>query len=552
MFKIKLKNHKSLEMNEGSILNDILIESKLNDTVELPIILGEINEDILELSEKVECSGEFKPIDIGYDIGKRAYIRTLLFVLIKATLDIFPKARITIEHSISKGIFGEIKKDITLSADDLNAIKNRMKTIIEEDIIIEKLEVPTKEAIEIFSQYNMLDKVKLLESLKIDRVKLYRLDGRYDYFYGPMAYSTGILKSFDLIKYESGFLLRYPTDGKSLNIPKLNHYPKLNRIFKEAEEWGNIMEIPDVGSLNKLVEENKISDMIRVNEGLQEKKIAYIADKICSNKDVQLVFIAGPSSSGKTTFTKRLAIQLMANGKKPVQISMDNYFVDREVTPLDENGERDFESIYAIDIELFNNQLTQLIKGENIEMPTYDFISGTRVWKGETLQLEKNGIILIEGIHGLNECLSKDISQNQKFKIYISCLTQLNIDDHNRISTTDVRTVRRIVRDSITRGYNAERTLTMWPSVRRGEERNIFVFQEEADVMFNSNLIYELCVLKKYALKELDIITKESPVYYEAKRLTSFLHFFEDVDEKLVPDDSLLREFIGGSYFYED
>lgn len=552
MFKIKLKNHKSLEMNVGSILNDILIESKLNDTVELPIILGEINEDILELSEKVECSGEFKPIDISYDMGKRAYIRTLLFVLIKATLDIFPKARITIEHSISKGIFGEIKKDITLSADDLNAIKNRMKTIIEEDIIIEKLEVSTKEAIEIFSQYNMLDKVKLLESLKIDRVKLYRLDGRYDYFYGPMAYSTGILKSFDLIKYELGFLLRYPTDGKSLNIPKLNHYPKLNRIFKEAEEWGNIMEIPDVGSLNKLVEENKIADMIRVNEGLQEKKIAYIADKICSNKDVQLVFIAGPSSSGKTTFTKRLAIQLMANGKKPVQISMDNYFVDREVTPLDENGERDFESIYAIDIELFNNQLTQLIKGENIDMPTYDFISGTRVWKGETLQLEKNGIILIEGIHGLNECLSKDISQNQKFKIYISCLTQLNIDDHNRISTTDVRTVRRIVRDSITRGYNAERTLTMWPSVRRGEERNIFVFQEEADVMFNSNLIYELCVLKKYALKELDIITKESPVYYEAKRLTSFLHFFEDVDEKLVPDDSLLREFIGGSYFYED
>ncbi|MEG2353441.1 MAG: nucleoside kinase [Clostridium sp.] len=551
MFEINLYKDRTLELNSEAILNDILIESELENESKLPIVLGEFNGRILELREKVQCNGDFKPIDINNDLGKRTYVRTLLFVLTKAVVDIFPKAKITIEHSISKGIFGEIKKQIPLGADDILAIKNRMKTIIDRDIIINKGMFSKEEAIDLFKSYNMMDKVKILKSIKTDEVKLYELDGRYNYFYGPMAYSTGVLKSFDLISYKPGFLLMYPNQKDSLAIPKLCYYEKLNKIFKEAEEWGHIMGIPDVGSLNELVYEEKIEDIIRVNEGLQEKKIAYIADKVCSNKEVKLVFISGPSSSGKTTFTKKLAIHLRANGKKAIQISMDNYFVDREFTPLDENGQRDFESLDAIDIELFNNQLKRILNEEEVEIPRYDFIVGKKLWEGERVNLENNGIILIEGIHGLNESLSRDIPKNQKFKIYISCLTQLNIDDHNRISTTDVRIVRRIVRDSITRGYSAEATLSMWPSIKRGEEKNIFVFQEEADVMFNSNLIYELCVLKKYALKELSTVKKESPVYYEAKRLMSFLHLFKDVDENIVPDDSLLREFIGGSYFYK-
>ena len=310
------------------------------------------------------------------------------------------------------------------------------------------------------------------------------------------------------------------------------------------------MNVADVGALNGYIQNGNINELIMVAEALQEKKIAYIADMIQERKEVKIVLIAGPSSSGKTTFANRLGVQLRVNGFTPIPISLDDYFLNREITPKDENGDYDFESIKALDIDLFNENLRDLMEGKEVEIPSYDFKTGKRKWVGNKLILPHNGILIVEGIHGLNDMLTNSISSKNKFKIYISALTQLNLDSHNRIATTDVRRIRRIVRDFLSRGYGGETTLTMWPSIRRGEEKNIFVFQEEADVMFNSTLVYELCVLKKYAVEELKKVSKNSPVYYEAERLISFLNLFKDVDMNLVPSNSILREFIGGSIFY--
>ena len=422
---------------------------------------------------------------------------------------------------------------------------------MEENIKINKIIVPRTEAIRIFSDYKMIDKVKLLRSVNFQEVKLYEINGKYDYFYGTMAYSTGVLKLFDVMYYDEGFILRYPNESSPSLIPPFVEYKKLSKIFYETEKWGNILGVGDVGSLNEKVLDGEIIDIIRVSEALHEKKIAYIADMIKAKEDVKLILIAGPSSSGKTTFAKRLGIQLRVNGYIPQSISLDDYFLDREFTPKDENGNYDFETIKALDIELFNKTLEDLFKNETVEIPHFDFKTGKREWKGDMVKLPQNGILVVEGIHGLNEELTHYISKDNKFKIYISALTQLNLDNHNRIATTDVRILRRIVRDYLSRGYGGEETLKMWPSIKRGEEKNIFVFQEEADVMFNSTLVYELCILKKYALLELSKIDESSPVYYEALRLKSFLNFFKEVDTKYIPDNSILREFIGGSCFYE-
>ncbi|AZV55348.1 nucleoside kinase [Clostridium sp. AWRP] len=517
---------------------------------DIPVVLAKVNEEYFELTNSLEKSGTFKIVDIRDKLGNKTYARTLQFVLIKAVYDLFNGAKVTIEHSLSKGIFGEIHKDTPLCEDDIKKIKKKMEEIIKQDIPIKKIGMPKECAIEIFRNYGMEDKVRLLNYVKTDEVKLYELDGRYDYFYGSMAFSTGVLKIFDLMYYEPGFILRYPVESDPHNLPKFVEYKKLSKIFYETEKWGNILEVGDVGSLNHKVENKEIAYMIRVAEALHEKKIAYISDMISERKNVKVVLIAGPSSSGKTTFSKRLSIQLRVNGIIPVPISLDDYFVDRDHTPKDENGNYDFESIYALDLKLFNDDLEALMRGEEIEVPTFDFKTGCRKWVGNKLRLPEKGVIVIEGIHGLNELLTSAIPKENKFKIYISALTQLNLDNHNRIATTDVRIIRRIVRDFLFRGYSAEDTLKMWPSIKNGEEKNIFVFQENADVMFNSTLVYELCVLKDYALKELDGISSSSPVYYEALRLKSFLHFFKSVDVKFVPDNSILREFIGGSCFY--
>jgi uridine kinase len=546
--KIKIKD-KELLVEKGTVLYKIIKDNSLEG--DIPVALAKVNRNYYELLSTLEEEGEFEVIDITNTVGMKAYTRTLQFVLIKAVLDLFPQAKITIEHSLSKGIFGEIHKQTPLCEKDIIKIKNKMKELINKDIIIKKVCFKKEDVIKIFSDYKMEDKVGLLKYVNAETIKLYELDGRYDYFYGSMIYSTGALKIFDLLYYEPGFLLRYPMQSDPLNIPKFIEHKKLSKIFYETEQWGNILDVGDVGSLNNKVESGEMIDIIRVAEALHEKKIAYIADMISERKDSKIVLIAGPSSSGKTTFARRLGIQLRVNGIIPIPISLDDYFVDRDNTPKDENGNFDFESIYALDLELFNHNLGNLLQGKEVEIPRFNFKKGSREWLGEKIKLPNNGIIIIEGIHGLNEMLTSSIPKENKFKIYISALTQLNLDNHNRISTTDVRIIRRIVRDYLSRGYGGEDTLKMWSSIKRGEEKNIFVYQENADVMFNSTLVYELCVLKQYALKELEKIDSKSLVYNEALRLKTFLHFFKDVDINLVPDNSILREFIGGSCFYK-
>ena len=518
---------------------------------DLPVVLAKLNNKYYELTAPILEVGELKAIRIDAKIGHNVYIRTLQFILIKAVLDLFPESKITIEHAISKGIFGEIHKEKALDEDDIEKIKNRMNELIKKNIKIKKVSMQKDKAIDIFKNYKMDDKVRLLKHIKNKIIKLYELDGRYDYFYGAMGYSTGIISCYELMFYDPGFIIRFPEQSKPNIIPKFFEQKKLGDIFYETEKWLNILDVGEVGSLNDKIESEEIIDVIRVSEALHEKKIAYIADMINDRKEVKMVLIAGPSSSGKTTFAKRLGIQLRVNGLTPIAISLDDYFVNRKDTPLDEYDKPDFESIYALDLKLFNENLNDLMNGKEVEIPSYSFKEGCRQWINNKISLPENGILIIEGIHGLNDKLTSTILDKNKFKIYISALTQLNLDNHNRIPTTDVRRVRRIVRDFLSRGYCCEQTLEMWDSIKRGEEKNIFVFQEEADVMFNSTLVYELCVLKKYAIEELSKIEENSPVYYEANRLKSFLNLFKDINKEMVPENSILREFIGGSCFYK-
>ena len=549
LVELKMQDGKSIFANSGDVIYDIINNNNLCN--ELPIVLACINTNYYELTSHINESGQFRTVDITEEIGLKVYLRTLQFVLICAVLKIFPKATVTIEHSLGNSIFGEIHKEVDLDIHDIEVIKLEMIELINKNITIKKIRVSKKAAVDIFMKYKMQDKVRLLKYVNSHEVKLYELDGRYDYFYGLMAYSTGILKTFDLEKYKSGFILKHPTTARPFEVSEFIEHKKLSNIFLETEKWGNILGIDDVGSLNDKVMDGDIVNIVRVAEALHEKKIANIADMINDKKHVKIVLIAGPTSSGKTTFSKRLGIQLRVNGLMPVPISLDDYFLNREDTPRDEKGDYDFETLDALDFKLFNTDLQSLLKGEEVNLPVYNFKEGRREKIGHKMKLPQNGIIIIEGIHGLNEILTSSIPDENKFSIYISALTQLNLDNHNRIATTDVRIVRRIVRDYLSRGYGGEDTLKMWPSIRKGEEKNIFIYQENADVMFNSALIYELCILKKYALTELNKINSTSVVYNEALRLKSFLNYFKDVDMSVIPDNSILREFTGGSCFYE-
>lgn len=545
-FKINLENNE-IYINGGTTFKYIIDKYLEEDN----IVLCSLSGKFYELGVEIPASGDLKIVTTDVEEGWKVYSRTLQFIFIKAALDLFPNSQITIEHSISKGIFGEISKDTALTDEEIKLIKNRMIDIINSDMKINKIEVDKEKAVEIFKGYNMQDKVTLLNQMDFEKVKLYELDGRYDYFYGQMAYSTGIIKAFDLVRYAHGFVLRNPSIDDIKSLKPFKEQKKLASIFYETKQWLRIMGVSEVGSLNeKVLKETELKDLILVSEALHEKKIAYIADQIASKKDIKVVLIAGPSSSGKTTFSKRLSIQLRVNGLTPVPISLDDYFLNREDTPKDENGDYNFETIDAIDIKLFNENLNELMKGNEVEIPSYNFKKGKREWLHNKLKLPENGVIVVEGIHGLNPILTSEIEDNNKFKIYISALTQLSLDNHNRIATTDVRKIRRIVRDFLSRGYGGEDTLKMWPSIRKGEKKNIFVYQEEADAMFNSTLVYELSVLKDYAIKELDKIKPESPVYNEAVRLKSFISFFKTIEFKDVPENSILREFIGGSCFY--
>lgn len=480
----------------------------------------------------------------------KKYSTTLKLILLKAIYDIFPDSEVVIDNSLNNGVYGEVKNKV-LSEEDIEKIYNQMRTIVKKSYPIELVTNNNEELKAKSGSIEREDVRKLLDNSGWTSIMEYSIDGYHDYVYEKPYKFTGDVDIFEIIKYNEGFILKFPLTEEKILPPEIDT-PKLAKVLHDAASWNKILGVDTLGSLNEKVLHKEIGELIRVNEALHHKEIANIAQQISENSKIKLVTIAGPSSSGKTTFSKRLYIHLRANGMNPIVISLDNYYIGRANVPLDENGQKDFETIEALDLKLLNENLKELIEGKEVEIPEYNFLTGEREEVGTKMKVpEQNGLIIIEGIHGLNERLTKEIPRENKFKIYISCLTQLNIDKHNRISTSDVREIRRLVRDSLSREEKGEGTLAMWASVRRGEEKHIFPYQEEADVLFNSNLVYELGVLKSYALRELIKIKPSSLYYEEAKRLMRFLYCFVDIKADLVPDDSILKEFIGGSIFYK-
>jgi len=507
-----------------------------------------INNTLHDLHYVLNQSCKIEMVYLDSECGMRIYRRTAAFILIKACRDVLPDIALVIRHSLSNGLYCEFLNYLP-TRQDIIKIERKMQEIIDSNFPINKMTIAKEEASKIFARQGQMDKVKLLEFRDKNHVHIYELDGFYEYFYGYMLPYTGMVKEFRILNYPPGIILQTPDKKNPDHIEKYLPQPKLARVFHEAKKWAEMLEAPHVAALNDIITSGRIGDLIRVNEALHEKKIAYIADQICADPNIRLVLISGPSSSGKTTFAQRLLIQLRVNGRKPVSVSLDDYFIDRELTPRDEFGDYDFEALEALKLDLFNDHLLRLIQGEQVEMPIYNFKAGRAEPVGRMVQVPPGEPIIIEGIHGLNEHLTWSIPREQKFKIYISALTQLNVDYTNRIPTTDSRLLRRIVRDSRTRGYSAQATLNRWPSVRRGEEKNIFPFQENADVMFNSSLVYELSVLRPFVEPLLNEITDNYPEHAEAKRLLKFLSYFQPVDSSEVPPNSILREFVGGSWF---
>lgn len=548
--KIRLADRgETIEVYENETLYHILMRVHKNDYFKY--LGAKVNNKLKGL-----CSKDFKDndiiefIDITNPDGHRIYVRTLSFIYVKACKDIYNDIDVTINHSLNKGLYTELQYKHLVTKKHLDAIKDRMQEIIDGKKPIKTIFLSVEKAREIFSSQGMSDKVEMLKYWSKDYIRVYEMDGYYDTFYGYLAPNTGFIDKFDLRLFYPGIILNYPTRESNFELPEYIEQKKLSKVFKEAEEWGEIMDVAHVGALNNKIADNTIRDMIRLNEALHEKKIAYIADEITKDKNIKIVLIAGPSSSGKTTFAQRLSIQLRVNGKKTYEISLDDYFVDRHLTPKDEKGDLDFESIKALDLELFNEHLIDLMAGEKVQIPVYNFKKGCREFTREPVRLTDEHIIIIEGIHGLNDEITKSIPQANKYKIYISALTQLNIDRHNRISTSDLRLLRRLVRDYTHRGNDAAKTMELWDNVIKGAERYIFPYQENADAIFNSALVYELGVLKKYAEPIIMEIDEDNIFYPERQRLLKFLSYFLPIeDESDIPKTSILREFIGGSSF---
>lgn len=516
-------------------------------------LLAKVNGKLKELWKKVSEDSEISFYDITSTDGIRTYERGVLFLFIKSVHDVFSKAEVmgvSSEYSLGNGIFCEIKGNIKVDDKFVAKVRDRMDWLVAENIMFEKSLVSTKEAVEKFLDSDLSDKEHLFRYRRGSTTNIYRLGEYYDYFYGYMPPSTGELKSFDIRVYDDGVIITLPDAKEGLKVKRPGWKPRelLYKTMKEANSWEKRLGIDNVGDLNDAISEGRINDVMLVNEALQEGKIGKIAENI-AKQGKKIVMIAGPSSSGKTTFSHRLSIELMVQGLKPHPIAADDYFKNRAETPRDENGEYDFECLEAIDIAQFNKDMTVLLSGKEVSLPSYNFKTGRREYKGKILKLGKDDILVIEGIHGLNDKFSETLPKESKFKIYISALTQLNIDNHNRIHTTDLRLLRRMVRDARTRGNSAEDTLARWASVRRGEEKNIFPFQEGADEMFDSSLIYELAVLKQYAEPLLFGTSKTSPYYSEANRLLKFLNYFLPMPSDDVPKNSLVREFIGGNCF---
>ena len=515
------------------------------------ILLVQADGKLQELHKKAaECS-ELRFITARDGAGRLTYRRSLTFLMLKAFYDVASVRHIkklTVDFSLGNGLFVNPSLDFSLTQEILNQVKEKMQEYVAQKIPVMKRNMPSSEAIELFHKHGMYDKERLFRYRRVSSVNVYSIGGFEDYFYGYMVQNTGYLKYFDLVLYQNGFVLLYPqNDPKKVDpfVPK----DKLFHVLSETSKWGERLNLANVGSLNDRISQGKASETILIEEALMEKRIGEIASRIAAEPSKKLVMIAGPSSSGKTTFSHRLSIQLMAMGLKPHPIAVDDYFVNRVDSPRDENGNYNYEALECLDVKLFNEDMTKLLAGEKVELPRYNFITGVREYKGDYLTLGPEDILVIEGIHCLNDKLSYSLPKENKFKIYISALTSLNIDEHNRVPTADGRLIRRMVRDARTRGASAQDTIRMWNSVRRGEEENIFPYQEEADVMFNSALVYELAVLKQYAEPILFGIPADSPEYTEAKRLLKFLDYFLGVSSEDVPKNSILREFIGGSCF---
>lgn len=514
------------------------------------IIACTVNYEVKSLNYDIQCDERVELLDTSTKDGKRVYVRGILYVMAKALNELYPAAQLSVNYQLSNAMFCKID-NIAVTNEMLENIKNKMTEIISKDIEIVKKRMSREEAIEFYNNEKTLRGIAQVDNKQKEEVSLYYCEDYYNYFFGVMPISTGYTNVFDIKKYKDGFLVRYPAASNPHELSNQRSGKKLLATLEEYEDIHKVLNIHNLYNLNNEIEKGNGKDIILLSEALHEKKIADIADDILHRKGIKMVLIAGPSSSGKTTFAKRLGIQLRLNGFKPVTISVDNYFVERKDNPRDENGNYDFECLEAIDLDLFNNHIKTLLEGGTIDVPTFDFKIGTKCYNGEKMYLADDEILVIEGIHCLNDKLTSSIPMEQKYKIYISDLTVLNIDYCNRISTTDTRLIRRIVRDNSYRGYSALHTLKSWDSVNRGEFKNIFPFQENCDAMFNSSLIYEFSVLKKHALPLLEEITNEEPEYAEAKRLVKFLKYFKEIDEQYIPKNSLLREFIGGSIFEE-
>ena len=536
----------------GTSLREIADDQNIK--LNKPLVGAFVNNKVKELDYAV-----FKPkvvqfFDLESVEGQRMYNRSLCMLLAKTLNDVEPELRVVVDHSISKGFYCELVtkegKEFKATEDLVLKIRGRMQMLVDVNLPIDRKEILSSKAADIFESQGLGDRVEMFKHRPRFFSSIYSIDGFQDYYTSYLVPSTNYLTVFDLIPYYDGMLLRFPTDFKTMTIAPLEKQDKLFEVFREYKSWSKLLGISTVDSLNKAVATGEAGDIIKVAEALQEKKIAQIADRIKQAGNVKLVLIAGPSSSGKTTTSKRLCVQLRVAGMKPVQISLDNYFVDREKTPRDESGEYDFEALEALDYQQFNKDILDMMDGKRVEMPVFNFQTGKREYRGEFMTADEDTVFVVEGIHGLNPTLSEMIPADRKFKIYVSALTPIGVDYHNRIPTTDNRLLRRIIRDFRYRHYSAEETIKRWPGVRRGEDRNIFPFQEEADIMFSSALPYELGVIKKYAEPILRGVSERAPEYAEAQRLIKFLSYFKEFPDDEIPPTSILREFLTGSSFH--
>lgn len=541
-------NNKTLTVPFGTTVQQLAKEEDIR--LEYPIMGALINNKVRECAYRIHKPCTIRFFDITSTYGHRMYTRSVYFILYKAVKDILPKqVKLKILHSISGGKYCELDHlDQPLDQRLVSQLYKRMREIVDSNLPFERMELPSEEAIQLFKNEGLEDKYELLRNRTRVYTSIYRLGNTVNYFFGNLAPSTGMIHLFSLELYESGLLLKIPQPQHPTTLSHTHRVPKLFSVYQDYKKWANTIGLPYVYDLNKKSEEGKIQDMILITEAYHEKLLAQIADQI-HDRQSKVVLISGPSSSGKTTTCKRLSVQLSILGYDPVQISVDDFFVEREQTPKDENGQYDFESIDAIDLKLFNDTLNRLLTGEEVPLPTFDFTMGKKIWKGNTIQMRPNSMLVIEGIHCLNPRLTEQIDDDIKFKLFVSALTCISIDQQNPIPTTDNRLIRRIIRDYNYRGYSAKETISRWPSVRRGENRNIFPFQENADAMFNTSLICEMGVLKQYAIPILLAVPENCVEHAEAYRLLKFLSYFKAIPEKNIPGTSILREFFGGSKF---